>query len=267
LHSANRRAAAYYEQALLALHHLPERRIVWSLAFHPGNPQIMFLGTEGSDVYRSNDGRESWQYLSTIVNRDAVQMAFATRILGLALEPTDPNWIYAALEVGGAARSADGGKSWELVNRQFLGNVDLMDLHGVALGSPQAETLFIANRVGVWRSHDRGERWENLHLEKFSPICYSRGVQVAPNDPDTLYACVGRNFGSEEGGVLRSTDLGETWDRFDRGCPWAAPPSAWRSMPNVQSRSTSAPAGGRSSAPTTAARPGTSITCRSRQPT
>jgi hypothetical protein len=61
LHSANREAAAYYEQALLALHHLPEGRIVWSLAFHPDNPQIMFLGTEGSDVYRSDDGRESWQ--------------------------------------------------------------------------------------------------------------------------------------------------------------------------------------------------------------
>jgi photosystem II stability/assembly factor-like uncharacterized protein len=197
--------------------HLPEGRIVWSLAFHPQNPQIMFLGTEGSDVYRSDDGGESWQYLSTIVNPDAVQMAFATRILGLAIEPADPNRIYAALEVGGAARSADGGNSWALVNRQFLGNVDLMDLHGVALGSPRADTLFIANRVGVWRSQDRGERWENLHLEKFSPICYSRGVQVALNDPNTLYACVGRNFGSEEGGVLRSTDLGETWDRFDRG--------------------------------------------------
>jgi photosystem II stability/assembly factor-like uncharacterized protein len=197
--------------------HLPEGRIVWSLAFHPQNPQIMFLGTEGSDVYRSDDSGESWQYLSTIVNPDAVQMAFATRILGLAIEPADPNRIYAALEVGGAARSADGGKSWELVNRQFLGNVDLMDLHGVALGSPRADTLFIANRVGVWRSQDRGERWENLHLEKFSPICYSRGVQVALNDPNTLYACVGRNFGSEEGGVLRSTDLGKTWDRFDRG--------------------------------------------------
>jgi len=197
--------------------HLPEGRIVWSLAFHPQNPQVMFLGTEGSDVYRSDDGGERWQYLSTIVNPDAVQMAFATRILGLAIEPADPNRMYAAMEVGGAARSTDGGKRWELVNQQFLGNVDLMDLHGITFGSPRAEALFIANRVGVWRSQDRGERWENLHLEKFSPICYSRGVHVAPNDPDTLYACVGRNFGSEEGGVLRSMDLGETWDRFDRG--------------------------------------------------
>ena len=92
--------------------HLPEGRIVWSLAFHPRNPEVMFSGTEGSEIYRSDDGGEHWQYLSTIVNPDAVQMAFATRILGLAIEPADPNRMYAAMEVGGAARSFDGGKTW-----------------------------------------------------------------------------------------------------------------------------------------------------------
>ena len=38
-----------------------------------------------------------------------------------------------------------------------------------------------------------------------------------PADPNTLYACVGMNFGSEQGGVMRTTNLGETWERFDRG--------------------------------------------------
>jgi photosystem II stability/assembly factor-like uncharacterized protein len=196
---------------------LSEGRVVWSLQFHPQQPQVMFLGTEGSEVYRSDDGGEHWQYVSTITNPDAVQMAFATRILGFAIEPSAPTCMYAALEVGGAARSADGGKTWELVNRYFDGNVDLMDLHGVAIGSPRADVVCIANRTGVWRSQDRGDTWENLHLDKFSPIAYSRGVQTAPNDPNTFYACVGKDFGSAAGGVLRSTDLGETWQRFDRG--------------------------------------------------
>ncbi len=40
---------------------------------------------------------------------------------------------------------------------------------------------------------------------------------MAPDNPNVLYACVGMNFGSEEGGVMRTTDLGETWHRFDRG--------------------------------------------------
>ena len=196
---------------------MTEGRVVWSLKFQPNNPQVMFLGTEGSEVFKSEDGGENWNYMATISNPDSVQMAFATRILGLAIESNSPDHMYAALEVGGAARSSDGGKSWQIVNRNFDGDVDLMDLHGVAVGSADSSAVFISNRVGVWRTRDRGDNWENLGFERFSDIKYSRGIQAAPNDPNTLYACVGMNFGSEEGGVLRTTDLGETWQRFDKG--------------------------------------------------
>ncbi len=116
---------------------LAEGRVVWSLAFHPHNSQMMYLGTEGSEVYNSQDGGENWNYLSTILNPGAVQMAFATRILGFALERENPQQMFAALEVGGAARSHDGGKTWDLVNRDLAGNVDLMDLHGGGGGKLQ----------------------------------------------------------------------------------------------------------------------------------
>ena len=61
---------------------LTEGRIVWSIKFHPHDSNIMFLGTEGAEVFKSTDGGENWEYLSTVANPDAVQMAFATRILG-----------------------------------------------------------------------------------------------------------------------------------------------------------------------------------------
>ena len=194
---------------------LAEGRIVWSIKFHPHDPSIMFLGTEGSEVYKSTDGGENWEYQATISNPGSVQMAFATRILGIGIEAGDTNQMYAALEVGGAAHSSDGGKTWTIVNSVFDGDVDLMDLHGVAVGVN--ESVFISNRTGVWRTQDRGQSWQDLQFESFSDIQYSRGVEVAPNDPSTLYACVGLNFGSEQGGVMRSTDAGATWARFDQG--------------------------------------------------
>ena len=196
---------------------LTEGRVVWSIKFHPNDPNVMFLGTEGSEVFKSEDAGENWTYQSTISNPDSVQMAFATRILGLAIESSNPNHMFAALEVGGAARSSDAGKSWQLTNNNFAGDVDLMDLHGVAVGSADSSSVFISNRVGVWRTRDRGDNWENLQFERFSGIKYSRGIQVSPNDPNTLYACVGMDFGSAEGGVLRTTDQGDTWERFDKG--------------------------------------------------
>ena len=194
---------------------LAEGRIVWSIKFHPHDPSIMFLGTEGSEVFKSADGGENWEYQATISNPGSVQMAFATRILGIGIEAGDTNQMYAALEVGGAAHSSDGGKTWAIVNSVFDGDVDLMDLHGVAVGVN--ESVFISNRTGVWRTQDRGQNWQDLQFESFSDIQYSRGVEVAPNDPSTLYACVGLNFGSEQGGVMRSTDAGATWARFDQG--------------------------------------------------
>lgn len=196
---------------------LPEGRVVWSFKFHPHNSDIVFLGTEGSEVYKSEDGGETWNYLSTISNPDAYQMAFSTRILGIAIDDNNPDNMYAALEVGGAASSADGGKTWKIANKNFAGEVDLLDLHGVTMGGSGSRSVFISNRTGVWRSEDQGENWRNVQFENFSDIHYSRGVEVAPNDPDTLYACIGENFGSEQGGVLRSTDGGSTWHRFDKG--------------------------------------------------
>ena len=143
-------------------------------------------------------------------------MAFSTRILGIAIESADSDHMYAALEVGGAGTSSDGGKTWKVSNKNFIGDRDRMDLHGVAMG-PSDQSVLIGNCIGVWRSGDQGENWENLKLERFSRLSYCRGVEAAPNDSDTLYACVGLDHFGAEGGVLRSADGGDSWHRFDKG--------------------------------------------------
>ena len=196
---------------------LPEGRVVWSFKFHPHDANVMFLGTEGCEVYKSEDSGENWQYMSTIINKDAVEMAFSTRILGIAIDQANPDLMYAALEVGGAAHSTDGGKNWKTTNKDFAGDVDLLDLHGVAVGGANSQSVFISNRTGVWRSEDHGENWRNVRFQDFSSISYSRGVEAAPKDPNTLYACVGGDFASGKGGVLQSIDGGDTWRRFDQG--------------------------------------------------
>ena len=61
--------------------------------------------------------------------------------------------MYAATEVGGAARSMDAGRTWEIINDSLVGE-DLLDLHTVAVGSPNWDTVFLANRYGVFRSRD-----------------------------------------------------------------------------------------------------------------
>ena len=54
--------------------------------------------------------------LAIIPNPDAVQIIFATCISWLAFEPAHPHRMYAAMEVGWVARSADGTE----VSRPFF---------------------------------------------------------------------------------------------------------------------------------------------------
>ena len=192
----------------------PQQRVVWSLLFDPTNPSVMYAGTIHNEVYRSDNGGDTWQHVSTINSPDVCDIGFAPRILGLSTTVDNPQEMYAAMEIGGAAYSLDAGGSWTIANRDLAPQENLLDLHGVASSSGR---VFISNREGVWRSTDRGDHWENLTLQRFSPIFYSRGVRVDPNQAQTVYACVGSDFRGDKGGILRSNDLGDTWERFDHG--------------------------------------------------
>ena len=174
----------------------------------------MYSGTIYNEVYRSENGGDTWEHISTINSPDICDIGFAPRILGLSTTADNPAEIYAAMEIGGAAYSTDAGGSWTITNRDLAPSENLLDLHGVASSSGR---VFISNREGVWRSTDRGDHWENLTLQRFSPIYYSRGVQIDPNQGQRVYACVGSDFRGTEGGILRSNDLGDTWERFDHG--------------------------------------------------
>jgi photosystem II stability/assembly factor-like uncharacterized protein len=196
---------------------LPEGRVIWSLSFHPGDPKVMYAGTEGSELWTSRDGGDTWEYVATPTNPDTIEASWSPRIMSIAVDPSHPSTMYVAIEIGGVMRSDDAGKTWQAVTGKFAGEVDLMDLHAVAVGGPSSEAVFLSNRLGIWRSTNRGADWENLHLERASPIVYSRGVRTAPGDPNTIYACVGGAFSSDDGGLMRSADLGATWQRIDQG--------------------------------------------------
>ena len=70
---------------------------------------MAYAGAEANGLFFSRDSDENWQYLSTISDSDAVQIAFATRILRIAIESANPQHMYATPEVGGS----DSGATWK----------------------------------------------------------------------------------------------------------------------------------------------------------
>jgi photosystem II stability/assembly factor-like uncharacterized protein len=194
----------------------PER-VVWSFMFHPTKAQVLYCGTAPGAVFRSDDGGNHWKRLPTDPGPDVVRMDFPTRTIAMAIDPAHPAHLYVALEVGGVIRSLDDGETWQPINHGLAPNVGLLDLHGIQVSAAQPDNVFISVRAGLLRSPDRGEHWEPIDLSKISPITYCRDLRLAPDDPRTLYVSLGQAARSAAGALVRSRDLGSTWERVDRG--------------------------------------------------
>lgn len=208
-------------------------REVWSLLFHPRTPDVMYAGTAPVAVYRSADGGDSWAALPGVRVPGRVAMNFPCRVTRLAADPSAPHELYAGLEVDGVVRSLDGGETWDDVSDDLVKLAErphlrsriasdteiegMMDSHALCVSSARPGTVFLAVRMGLFRSADRGSTWEDMEIGRFSPLTYARDVQVSPHDPRTLYACLSPAARSEDGSLYRSGDLGRSWQRIDRG--------------------------------------------------
>jgi photosystem II stability/assembly factor-like uncharacterized protein len=210
-----------------------EEKVVWSLALHPQKPDTVYAGTQGTAVFRSDDGGDNWIRLSVPLPPGAVVMNFPMRVIEVALDPVNPDEIYVALEVGGLVRSVDGGSSWESCNRHLLEFAEqarlksrilsdtetegMMDSHALTISPAHSGRPFLANRMGLFRSDDKGMHWNELDIGRFSPLTYARDVRVSRHEPERLYAALSVAAISDAGSLYRSDDFGETWSRFDKG--------------------------------------------------
>ena len=204
--------------------------VVWALLFSPNDPRVIFCGTAPEAIYRSIDGGDTWTRLAFTPPESMVDMGFPCRIIDLAADPNNPDTIYAGLEVGGVARSMDGGDSWQDATKELLdlANTDylksrilsdtdaegMMDIHALTLSPALPDTVFLATRMGLFRSDDAARSWKDMELWRASPLCYARDIQVCPTNPNTLYAALSPGALTLNGAVYRSPDLGKTWRRF-----------------------------------------------------
>ncbi|HKA39929.1 MAG TPA: hypothetical protein VKD25_09170, partial [Burkholderiales bacterium] len=91
----------------------PDRgAVVWSLAFHPTRPRVMYAGVAPVGIYRSEDGGDNWAKLPGARSPGHCEMGFPTRVTRIVVDPALTDVVYAALEVSGVIRSSDGGETW-----------------------------------------------------------------------------------------------------------------------------------------------------------
>ena len=137
----------------------------------------------------------------------------------VAVDPGDPNRVYAGTFDRGLFRSRDGGETWE----QAGDPIPHARVLSVAFAPARRVNGLTAIYAGtepsnLYRSEDDGRTWETFPrltelpstpTWSFPPrpwTSHVRWIAAHPADPETIYA------GIELGGVMRSRDGGATWE-------------------------------------------------------
>ncbi|HSW29651.1 MAG TPA: hypothetical protein VLH75_09245 [Longimicrobiales bacterium] len=158
---------------------LAETQNVSRIRVHPENCDVAWVGAFGvhsmpnpeRGVFKTTDGGKSWR--KTLFKSDKAGIA------DLALDPGDPNVLYAAV--------------WEAWRKSW----------GMSSGGDDS---------GLWKSTDGGESWQeitaSLGLDPAKPIG-KIGITVSGASSNRLWALVEHE---PEGGVYRSDDGGRSWE-------------------------------------------------------
>jgi photosystem II stability/assembly factor-like uncharacterized protein len=153
-----------------------------------------------------------------------------------------PGVMYAANDMGGVFRSADGGQNWQYLSRRLHGR-GVIDL---AEHPTDPDILYVQSTNGVERSADGGHSWQMLtafqqadsspsRLFIANPVVLTEEARrlnvlaIDPNQPDTLYAA--GFHGADETAQIdhrqtylyRSRDRGMTWEVLPGGSEYQPP--------------------------------------------
>lgn len=107
---------------------------------------------------------------------------------------------------GGVYRSDDNGQTWKqraFVRQEKKRAVTIagLSIQVMAFPADEPDRVYIGTREsGIWRSLNRGDRWESTSLKSGRYAC----ISIVPSDADEMYTSSGAS-------ILRSTDGGKNW--------------------------------------------------------
>jgi photosystem II stability/assembly factor-like uncharacterized protein len=181
------------------------------LALDPTNPRILYASTwrfrrtpysfksggEGSALWKSTDGGDSWKELS----RNKGMPKGTLGIIGVTVSPSNAQNVYAIVEAkeGGVYRSRDGGDSWTKTS----GDAELRQrawYYSRIYADPKDEDAAYVVNVRFHRSKDGGKSWSTINV----PHGDNHDLWIAPNDPLRMIEC-------NDGGAIVSLDGGRSW--------------------------------------------------------
>jgi photosystem II stability/assembly factor-like uncharacterized protein len=203
---------------------LSDSKQIGAIVVDPLDPDVAFVAALGHPyapnaergVFKTTDGGRTWNKV-LYENAD-------TGATALAMEPDDPNVVYAALwqtrrppwnvyppsngPGSGLYKTTDGGHSWTKLTQGLPAHVGRIGL-SISAAAPHRVYANVDSSPGlggIYRSDDAGATWthEDGSTRIWQRGWYFSGITADPRDPNTVYVM--------DTSVYRSTDGGKSFD-------------------------------------------------------
>ncbi len=142
------------------------------------------------------------------------------RINDIEMHPTNSRIVYIGSAGGGVWKSNDAGTTFNPIFDDYCQSIGTIALdpndpdNTIYVGTGETWTRnSVSVGDGLYKSTDGGSNWKKLNFEKSERIA---NIIINPTDSNEIYVAVlGALWGdSEERGVYRSSDGGESWEKI-----------------------------------------------------
>lgn len=198
---------------------------------HPTNPRIVYTGTAGGGVWKSNDAGTTF---------NPIFDEYCQSIGAVTLDPNDPDntiyvgtgetWPRNSVSIGdGLYRSKDGGSTWtkigfeksERISNIIINPKNSNEIYIGVMGALWSDS----EDRGVYKTTDGGLNWQKILYVNQKTGCAD--LAIDPKNSDILYASIWEfrrtawsfESGGENSALYKSVDAGKTWNKIHNGFP------------------------------------------------
>lgn len=192
------------------------------VAFHPTDPNIMWVGTPAGGLWKTIDGGLTWACITNYFS--------SIGVTAVVVDYTNPDILYILTGDGdstpssfggdansiGVLKTVNGGLSWEATGLTF-GTNDIMSGYTLKM-HPTDPSILLAgfvdrdntsSNITLFKTISGGDFWTTVALDNTI-----WDIEFKPGDPSIVYA-------TSFGGLLKSTDTGSSFGPAGVGLPTA----------------------------------------------